>query len=172
MLGTPTQESWPVRFPHLSSDPCNNDCHLSNWSIVPLQEIAELPDYNKITFKENPAIPLDDIVPDASPQAVDLLHRFLVYPSKQRCSASQVAAKSGYVYSTVLSLSLLSIPFMNDTKKTEFSIPVMTELVAVSSPGSPPSLFLLGSPPSAPLRAAHRSQGGAPLQATPARPAC
>ncbi|KAI4800500.1 hypothetical protein KUCAC02_009642 [Chaenocephalus aceratus] len=61
VLGTPTQESWP--------------------------EIVELPDYNKITFKENPAIPLEEIVPDTSPQAVDLLNKFLVYPSKQRCSA-------------------------------------------------------------------------------------
>lgn len=54
----------------------------------------ELPDYNKITFKENPAIPLGDIVPDASPQAVDLLHKFLLYPSKQRCPARQVGGKS------------------------------------------------------------------------------
>lgn len=61
---------------------------------ISLQEIVELPDYNKITFKENPAIPLDDIVPDASPQAVDLLRKFLVYPPKQRCSAQQVMSKS------------------------------------------------------------------------------
>ncbi|KAG8003063.1 Cyclin-dependent kinase 20 [Nibea albiflora] len=64
VLGTPTQDSWP--------------------------EIVELPDYNKITFKENPAIPLEEIVPDTSPQAVDLLYKFLVYPSKQRCSARQL----------------------------------------------------------------------------------
>lgn len=58
-----------------------------------LQEIVELPDYNKITFKENPAIPLEEIVPDTSPQAVDLLYKFLVYPSKQRCSARQVGTR-------------------------------------------------------------------------------
>lgn len=52
--------------------------------------MVDLPDYNKITFKENPAIPLEEIVPDSSPQAVDLLYKFLVYPSKQRCSAQQV----------------------------------------------------------------------------------
>ncbi|KAM8862681.1 cyclin-dependent kinase 20 isoform 2-T2 [Spinachia spinachia] len=63
VLGTPTEDSWP--------------------------EIAELPDYNKITFKENPAIPLEQIVPDSSPQAVDLLYNFLVYPSNRRCSARQ-----------------------------------------------------------------------------------
>ncbi|MBN3319401.1 CDK20 kinase, partial [Atractosteus spatula] len=63
VLGTPNKKVWP--------------------------EITELPDYNKITFKENPPIPLEQIVPDASDQAVDLLKRFLVYPSKQRITASQ-----------------------------------------------------------------------------------
>ncbi|KAM9752909.1 cyclin-dependent kinase 20 isoform 2-T2 [Menidia menidia] len=63
VLGTPTQTSWP--------------------------EVSELPDYNKITFKENPAIPLEEVVPDSSPQAVELLYRFLVYPSSRRCPARQ-----------------------------------------------------------------------------------
>ncbi|XP_028979697.1 cyclin-dependent kinase 20 isoform X2 [Esox lucius] len=63
VLGTPNQRTWP--------------------------EITELPDYNKIKFKENPAIPLEEIVPDTSPQAVNLLKKFLVYPSKQRISAKQ-----------------------------------------------------------------------------------
>uniref|UniRef100_A0A3Q3EUF7 Cyclin-dependent kinase 20 n=1 Tax=Labrus bergylta TaxID=56723 RepID=A0A3Q3EUF7_9LABR len=75
VLGTPTQESWP--------------------------EIVTLPDYNKITFKENPAIPLEEIVPDTSPQAVDLLYKFLVYPSKQRCSARQ-ALLHPYFFSSPL----------------------------------------------------------------------
>lgn len=66
-----------------------------------LQEIVELPDYNKITFKENPAIPLDEIVPDTSPQAVDLLYKFLVYPSKQRCSARR-ALLHPYFFSSPL----------------------------------------------------------------------
>ncbi|KAE8277600.1 Cyclin-dependent kinase 20 [Larimichthys crocea] len=79
VLGTPTQDSWP--------------------------EIVELPDYNKITFKENPAIPLEEIVPDTSPQAVDLLYKFLVYPSKQRCSARQVSPASSrtFIQSTNMS---------------------------------------------------------------------
>lgn len=65
--------------------------HLQLFKNAPLlQEMVDLPDYNKITFKENPAIPLEEIVPDSSPQAVDLLYKFLVYPSKQRCSAQQV----------------------------------------------------------------------------------
>ncbi|KAK0147061.1 Cyclin-dependent kinase 20 [Merluccius polli] len=63
VLGTPTLHTWP--------------------------EMVELPDYNKITFKENPAIPLEELVPDSSPQAVHLLSSFLVYPPKQRCPATQ-----------------------------------------------------------------------------------
>lgn len=55
-----------------------------------LQEITELPDYNKISFKEQAPVPLEEVLPDASPQALDLLGRFLLYPPQQRISASQV----------------------------------------------------------------------------------
>ena len=50
----------------------------------------DLPDYHKISFPDNPPIPLEKIVPDASEEALDLLKQFLVYPSKQRISAKQV----------------------------------------------------------------------------------
>ena len=53
--------------------------------------MSELPDYNKIVFPENPPIPFEEILPDASNQALDLLKRFLVYPSKQRISAKEVS---------------------------------------------------------------------------------
>ncbi|XP_025137919.1 cyclin-dependent kinase 20 isoform X5 [Bubalus bubalis] len=53
-------------------------------------EITELPDYNKISFKEQAPVPLEEVLPDASPQALDLLGRFLLYPPQQRISASQV----------------------------------------------------------------------------------
>ncbi|EDO49865.1 predicted protein [Nematostella vectensis] len=62
-LGTPNEEIWPG--------------------------MTDLPDYNKITFPDMPAIPLEKIVPDASPEAMDLLKRFLVYPSKKRIPASE-----------------------------------------------------------------------------------
>ncbi|ETE70966.1 Cyclin-dependent kinase 20, partial [Ophiophagus hannah] len=67
VLGTPNQKTWP--------------------------EITELPDYNKISFKEKQPIPLEQVVPDASPQAVQLLKEFLVYPSKQRMQAAQRGGK-------------------------------------------------------------------------------
>lgn len=53
------------------------------------QGMTELPDYNKIVFPEMPPIPLETIVPDVSPEAIDLVKRFLVYPSKERISASE-----------------------------------------------------------------------------------
>ena len=53
----------------------------------------ELPDYNKITFPENPPIPFEEVVPDASPEALDLLKKFLVYQSKKRISAKEVSDK-------------------------------------------------------------------------------
>lgn len=54
--------------------------------------MSELPDYNKITFQENPPIPFEEILPDASEEAVDLVKRFLVYQSKKRISAKQVCS--------------------------------------------------------------------------------
>ena len=53
--------------------------------------MLELPDYNKIRFPQNPPIPFEDILPDASPLAIDLLKQFLVYPSKQRISAKEAS---------------------------------------------------------------------------------
>ncbi|XP_025137920.1 cyclin-dependent kinase 20 isoform X7 [Bubalus bubalis] len=62
-------------------------CHANN---IVHREITELPDYNKISFKEQAPVPLEEVLPDASPQALDLLGRFLLYPPQQRISASQV----------------------------------------------------------------------------------
>nr|XP_005904143.1 PREDICTED: cyclin-dependent kinase 20 isoform X3 [Bos mutus] len=68
ILGTPNPQVWP--------------------------EITELPDYNKISFKEQAPVPLEEVLPDASPQALDLLGRFLLYPPQQRISASQLPCLS------------------------------------------------------------------------------
>ncbi|XP_072286511.1 cyclin-dependent kinase 20 isoform X2 [Pyxicephalus adspersus] len=62
-LGTPNAKTWP--------------------------EITELPDYNKISFKEHRPLPPERIVPDTSPEALQLLMRFLVYPSGHRIRAAE-----------------------------------------------------------------------------------
>uniref|UniRef100_A0A8C9QGA5 Cyclin-dependent kinase 20 n=1 Tax=Spermophilus dauricus TaxID=99837 RepID=A0A8C9QGA5_SPEDA len=63
ILGTPSPQVWP--------------------------EITELPDYNKISFKEQAPVPLEEVLSDASLQALDLLAQFLLYPPCQRIAASQ-----------------------------------------------------------------------------------
>ncbi|XP_036874837.2 cyclin-dependent kinase 20 isoform X1 [Manis javanica] len=63
ILGTPSPQVWP--------------------------EITELPDYNKISFKDQAPMPLGELLPDAPPQALDLLGHFLRYPPRQRIAASQ-----------------------------------------------------------------------------------
>ncbi|KAM3912413.1 cyclin-dependent kinase 20 [Leptodactylus fuscus] len=62
-LGTPNAKTWP--------------------------EITDLPDYNKISFKEHRPLSPERIVPDTSPEALQLLMRFLVYPSTQRIRAAE-----------------------------------------------------------------------------------
>uniref|UniRef100_A0A8C0CLM5 Cyclin-dependent kinase 20 n=1 Tax=Balaenoptera musculus TaxID=9771 RepID=A0A8C0CLM5_BALMU len=61
-------------------------CHANN---TVHREIKDLPDYNKISFKEQAPVPLEEVLPDASPQALDLLGHFLLYPPRQRIAASQ-----------------------------------------------------------------------------------
>eukprot|EP00741_Cyanophora_paradoxa_P003547 tig00000093_g3445.t1 len=61
ILGTPDEDSWPG--------------------------IRELPDYGKIAFPEMPAVPLEQLLPNASPPALALLRRLLVYNPGARPSA-------------------------------------------------------------------------------------
>jgi len=63
LLGTPSADSWP--------------------------EMVALPDYNKISFSACEPVPFKQIVPDAAPDAVDLLASFLVYSSAQRLPAGK-----------------------------------------------------------------------------------
>jgi cell cycle related kinase len=63
ILGTPNEETWPG--------------------------VSQLPDYNKITFVDMSPVPIEEVVPDASVEAVDLLKCFLVYNSKKRLAAAK-----------------------------------------------------------------------------------
>lgn len=62
-LGTPSEEVWPG--------------------------VKDLPDYNKISFPQTEPIPLEELVPDACEDALNLLKQFLVYNSKSRISAEK-----------------------------------------------------------------------------------
>ncbi|KAJ3119903.1 Cyclin-dependent kinase 20 [Nowakowskiella sp. JEL0407] len=68
ILGTPTKETWP--------------------------DLETLPDYNKIQFSPTPPVPIENICPDASPNAVELLKKFLVYDSSKRSARSLFLLKS------------------------------------------------------------------------------
>jgi len=60
-LGTPNETTWPG--------------------------MTSLPDYNKISFSEFAPVPFEQLLSDASPDAISLLSRFLVYSSKSRIRA-------------------------------------------------------------------------------------
>uniref|UniRef100_T1ISK1 Cyclin-dependent kinase 20 n=1 Tax=Strigamia maritima TaxID=126957 RepID=T1ISK1_STRMM len=62
-LGTPTEESWPG--------------------------MTQLPDYNKIEFPKQKAVPFEEIFQTACSEAIDLLKKFLVYASNTRIPAEK-----------------------------------------------------------------------------------
>lgn len=92
ILGTPDETSWPG--------------------------MTELPDYNKITFPEMPPIPLEKVVPDATCEALELLKKFLVYPSKSRVAAAE-ALLHPYFFKEPLPAhhSELPIPARNSARR-------------------------------------------------------
>lgn len=63
VLGTPNETIWPG--------------------------MSQLPDYNKITFPDMPPVPFEEVVPNASKEALDLLRKFLMYHSEKRMSAAE-----------------------------------------------------------------------------------
>lgn len=95
ILGTPTEEIWP--------------------------QMLQLPDYNKISFPENPPIPFIEILPDASPLALDLLKRFLVYPSEKRISAKE-ALLHPYFFTSPLPAHHSELPIPQRSKKNRHNL--------------------------------------------------
>ncbi|XP_068208014.1 cyclin-dependent kinase 20-like [Palaemon carinicauda] len=63
ILGTPNELTWPG--------------------------LSQLPDYKKITFPESKAVPLEQVLPDAPSDAIDLIKKFLVYYSAKRLAATK-----------------------------------------------------------------------------------
>jgi cell cycle related kinase len=55
--------------------------------------MKKLPDYGKISFDEFEGMKFEEIVPEACAGALDLLKRFLVYPSKQRIRGQHVRSQ-------------------------------------------------------------------------------
>lgn len=64
-------------------------------------DVCGLPDYGKINFPYCEGKPLSDLLPDASPSALDFLAEFLSYDPEQRISAP-AAARHDYLLSEPL----------------------------------------------------------------------
>uniref|UniRef100_A0A8C8SW25 Cyclin-dependent kinase 20 n=1 Tax=Pelusios castaneus TaxID=367368 RepID=A0A8C8SW25_9SAUR len=74
VLGTPNPRTWP--------------------------EITELPDYNKISFKDNPAIPLEEVVPDAPPTGPAAAKALPSLPFPGSCEGRPGIAASLFLHPT------------------------------------------------------------------------
>eukprot|EP00697_Spironema_sp_BW2_P016460 gnl/Spiro4/770_TR419_c0_g1_i1.p1 gnl/Spiro4/770_TR419_c0_g1~~gnl/Spiro4/770_TR419_c0_g1_i1.p1 ORF type:complete len:318 (-),score=24.54 gnl/Spiro4/770_TR419_c0_g1_i1:44-997(-) len=75
VMGTPTEAMWPG--------------------------LTQLPDYNKIFFDPMPGIPLAEILPNASPEAIALLEKILVFNPAVRLSATE-ALRDPYFFTEPL----------------------------------------------------------------------
>ncbi|XP_063973425.1 cyclin-dependent kinase 20-like [Diachasmimorpha longicaudata] len=82
-LGTPTVETWP-------------DHH-------------SLPDYNKITFPYQKGQLWEQVIPDATPEVLDLIRNILLYNSSKRLTAVE-ALKHKYFHTRPYACSILSLP--------------------------------------------------------------
>ncbi|KAK6174911.1 hypothetical protein SNE40_013471 [Patella caerulea] len=91
VLGTPTEKTWPG--------------------------MTDLPDYHKISFEHNEPIQFEKIVVDASSDALDLLKKFLVYPSKQRIAAKE-ALLHRYFFTEPLPAHHSELPIPQRSRRT------------------------------------------------------
>ncbi|XP_071545594.1 cyclin-dependent kinase 20-like isoform X1 [Panulirus ornatus] len=83
ILGTPSEATWPG--------------------------LSQLPDYKKITFPESKPVPLEQVLPDAPPDALDLIKKFLIYSSDKRISANK-ALLHHYFFTAPVAAPLSQMP--------------------------------------------------------------
>ncbi|CAD6220658.1 GSCOCG00012960001-RA-CDS [Cotesia congregata] len=92
-LGSPTPESWP--------------------------ELKTLPDYNKITFPYQKSVPWEQIVPEASPEALDIVRSLLIYNSSKRLTAEEVL-KHDYFYVPPFPCDIKQLPKPPSDHRNQF----------------------------------------------------
>ncbi|XP_063585943.1 cyclin-dependent kinase 20-like [Penaeus indicus] len=90
ILGTPSESTWPG--------------------------LSELPDYKKITFPESKAVPLEQVLPDASPDAMDLIKKFLIYSTDKRISAKKALLHT-YFFTAPLATPVSQMPLPRSEKR-------------------------------------------------------
>jgi cyclin-dependent kinase len=81
-LGTPDLDSWPVSL---------NRTHNGSLETDASQEARSLPDWGKMAFVQYPAKSWTDILPNASPDAIELVQRLITYESGDRMRADEVS---------------------------------------------------------------------------------
>ena len=84
--------------------------------------VNELPDFSKITFPDTKPIDLESIVPDATPEAVDLFKQFVKYDSAKRMSAKN-ALQHEYFSSSPLAATLAEMPNPKEKRGSNQSKP-------------------------------------------------
>ena len=77
-----------------------------------------MPDYSKITFPETDPIPLEDLVPEASDDAVALFKQFVMYDAEKRLSAES-ALLQPYFYTQPMAAKLEDMPTLLHSGKSQ-----------------------------------------------------
>lgn len=88
-LGTPTEEEWPVRHFTIC---IITWCALDRRALKLIQGYTKLPDYCSVG--QFPKQPLNMLFTAASPAALDLLSRCLIFEPRRRISAKDVGNRS------------------------------------------------------------------------------
>ncbi|XP_023212675.1 cyclin-dependent kinase 20-like [Centruroides sculpturatus] len=105
-LGTPTEENWPG--------------------------LTELPDYNKIMFPNYTPMNFEELIPEASADALELLKSFLVYNSKKRLAADQALIHE-YFFMHPLPSCCCKLPKPGNYKQTSNVNTSFDQIVAMSN---------------------------------------
>ncbi len=89
--------------------------------------VADLPDYSKITFPKTSPIPLEQLVPDATLQAVELFKQFILYDSGKRISARDALAHA-YFFETPLPAQMEDMPCPEPSRRANASINLKVDI--------------------------------------------
>ncbi|CAL4119533.1 unnamed protein product, partial [Meganyctiphanes norvegica] len=89
-LGTPNEATWPG--------------------------LTNLPDYKKITFPQSQPVPLEQVLPDAPTEAIDLIKKFLVYHSEKRIPAKK-ALIHAYFFTAPMAAATCDLPLPQKEKR-------------------------------------------------------
>jgi cell cycle related kinase len=93
--------------------------------------LEDLPDYNKIQFPAMPQVPLEKVCPDATQDAINLLEKFLVYPSGKRVSAGAALLNEYFFVSPLPAHHLeLDIPSRQPLNEKKFDVDAPLEFIS------------------------------------------